>query len=54
MVFWDAKRVITTEILNRIDINKVAEQAGIQHELETFKVDNKFIDTSKNVQLSFF
>jgi methylase of polypeptide subunit release factors len=54
IVFWDAKRVITTEILNRIDINKIAEQEGIQHELEIFQIDNKFIDISKNVQLSFF
>lgn len=32
-IFWDAKRPITTKLLNRLDINKLAQECGVADEL---------------------
>ncbi len=52
-IFWDAKRVITTEILNRLDINKVAEELNSHLTLNKYKIENKFVEKDKHAQCSF-
>ncbi len=44
IIFWDAKRAITTEILNRIDIDRVAEKLDKNHDISTYKLENKFVE----------
>jgi hypothetical protein len=36
LVFWDAKRPITTEVLQRVDLRRVAARLGLASELEKF------------------
>lgn len=40
LIFWDSKRPITTEILNKIDLKKVAEELNFSYEYEKFVLKN--------------
>ncbi|MEX2174393.1 MAG: hypothetical protein WD872_08525 [Pirellulaceae bacterium] len=37
-VFWDAKRPITAEILRRLDLRRLSEQAGMAHEFDLLEL----------------
>jgi hypothetical protein len=34
LIFWDAKRPITTEVLQRLDLRRVAARLGMSHDFD--------------------
>ena len=54
IVFWDSKRAITTELLNKIDFEKIAQKLNIyEHYLDITEKNNIF-QHKKKAQLYFF
>lgn len=41
LIFWDAKRPITTEVLQRLDLRRVALQSGLRAEFERFSASGR-------------
>lgn len=54
MIFWDAKRPITTEILNKLNIYAIARELNLLEKLHRVSVDNKFVKKKYDAQLSLF
>lgn len=52
LIFWDSKRPITTEILNKLDLRKVAEYMHLSLEYNSFISENKYcIKSESNLSL---
>ena len=54
LVFWDSKRVITTEILNMIDLNLVAKKLKKQNSFLDIIQKNPLLKGNKLLQPSLF
>ena len=54
LVFWDSKRVITTELLNMIDLALVAKKFNVQDNFLNLIQKNSFCKKNKLLQLSLF
>jgi len=54
IIFWDNKRVITTEILNSIDLAKVANKLFLSSEYYNFTCNNKFSNHSLENSFPFY
>ena len=54
LVFWDSKRVITTELLNMIDLNLVAKDLNVQNNFLDLRQKNSFLKKNEMLQLSLF
>ncbi|HMW08637.1 MAG TPA: hypothetical protein PKL30_25025 [Leptospiraceae bacterium] len=53
LIFWDSKRPVTTEVLNKLDLRKIAEELGYSIEYNSFVSKNKYCIKSEN-NLSLF
>lgn len=53
-IFWDSKRPITTEVLNSIDLYKVAIQLGLDNHYKYLCVRNKTTNSDVLLQASLF
>lgn len=53
-IFWDSKRPITTEILNSVDLLKVAIQLGLENHYKFLCVGNKTTNSDMLLQASLF
>lgn len=53
LIFWDSKRPITTEVLNKLDLRKVAEELNYSLEYNSFVSKNKYCIKIEN-NLSLF
>jgi hypothetical protein len=52
LIFWDSKRPITTEVLNKLNLRKVAEELNYSLEYSSFISRNKYcIKTENNLSL---
>jgi len=54
LIFWDSKRPITTQILNSIDLRKVAHNNGLYTHYTTLIKDNNLISSDYYEQLALF
>jgi hypothetical protein len=54
VIFWDSKRPITTEILNNIDLRKIASNKGIDNSYNTLCYNNKIIKKDDVMQPTLF
>ncbi|MBE7410749.1 MAG: hypothetical protein L6Q54_08150 [Leptospiraceae bacterium] len=53
LIFWDSKRPITTEILNKLDLRKIAEELNYSIEYNSFIFNNTYCIKLEN-NLSLF
>ncbi len=53
IIFWDSKRVITTEILNSINLKSVSLRIGFGEEYDNYLKNNSFIKKNNELQLMF-
>jgi hypothetical protein len=53
-IFWDSKRPITTEVLNSIDLYKVAIQLGLENHYKFLCVGNKTTNSDVLLQANLF
>jgi len=53
-VFWDSKRPITTEVLNSIDLYKVAVQLGLENHYKFLCLGNKSTKSDVLLQANLF
>lgn len=53
-IFWDSKRPITTEVLNSIDLYKVAIQLGLEDHYKFLCVGNKTTNSDALLQANLF
>jgi 16S rRNA A1518/A1519 N6-dimethyltransferase RsmA/KsgA/DIM1 with predicted DNA glycosylase/AP lyase activity len=54
IIFWDSKRPITTEILNSIDLRKIADDNYLYEHYSILVSYNKTLNNDKSVQMSLF
>jgi hypothetical protein len=52
--FWDSKRPITTEILNLIDLKKIARENYMYQRYSVLMNYNKTINNSETMQMQLF
>jgi hypothetical protein len=51
IVFWDSKRPITTEILNSIDLKKIASEKSLKNHYDILLGYNITTNVDKHVQM---
>jgi hypothetical protein len=51
IIFWDSKRPITTEILNSIDLRKIANEKYLDKQFSVLMSYNKTIDKDSVIQM---
>ncbi|MBF0102445.1 MAG: SAM-dependent DNA methyltransferase [Desulfobacterales bacterium] len=54
VIFWDNKRPITIELLNRLDLLKVSIKLGLENMYHSFVRKNKVTKKNNNIQLNLF
>jgi hypothetical protein len=54
IIFWDSKRPITTEILNSIDLKKIADENSLRKYYSILMSFNKTINNECSVQMKLF
>ncbi|MDR2718647.1 MAG: hypothetical protein LBB89_11370 [Treponema sp.] len=54
LIFWDSKRPITTQILNSIDLGKVADNNGLYKNYTTLTKYNNLINNESSAQMALF
>jgi hypothetical protein len=54
IIFWDSKRPITTEILNLIDLKKIADESYMHQHYSVLMSYNKTINDNEIIQMQLF
>lgn len=54
LIFWDAKRPITTDLLAALSLDKLAAELNCRESFERFSVENRWSSAVGEVQLSIF
>jgi hypothetical protein len=54
LIFWDSKRPVTTQILNSIDLKKVADNNGLYEHYELVTKLNNLANNEFSAQMSLF
>jgi len=54
LIFWDSKRPITTQILNSINLKKVADKNGLCEHYNTLSKNNTLINDEYSAQIALF
>jgi hypothetical protein len=54
VIFWDSKRPITTEILNNIDLSKIASEKGFNKHYNFLCCNNRIIKKNEAIQSTLF
>jgi hypothetical protein len=54
LIFWDSKRPITTQILNSINLGKVADNNGLYKHYSTLTKYNNLTNSENSTQIALF
>jgi hypothetical protein len=54
LIFWDSKRPVTTQILNSIDLKKVADNNGLYEHYKLVTKSNNLANNKFSTQMSLF